>query len=127
METDAPQLIEDNAVPEKPINPLGTQKKGKVDDQTDQSSMPSWQPLEPKPEANEDLASILQAEFNDPHAGQEDNTLFPSNFSGHAALVIPDMNSEQPSTSHDQPSDLAALAATVFDTTFYLVPRSNKL
>jgi REP element-mobilizing transposase RayT len=104
-------------VPEEPTNPEGYYKKEKFDDQADLSSKPSWQPLEPKSEANEDLASILQLEFKD---------LFPSTPSGQATLVKPDKSPEQSFTPHDQAVELAALAATVFDTTFYLVPRSNE-
>lgn len=125
MVTDASQPNKENAVPEEPINLSGVHNTGRRDDETDPSSNPSWQPLAPQPQAEEDLASILQAEFKGPQADQIDDDLSTAP-SRKKPLDRPDKGNDQSLTPYEEPADLAALAATVFDTTFYLVPRSDQ-
>jgi REP element-mobilizing transposase RayT len=117
-------------VSEEPINQSGKHDQdltGHEDKRSlaDPASSPSWQPLEPKPESDEDLVSILQAEFENQRNGAIDDHRLIS-VPSHSPSLQPDHAPEQPVTPYDQETDLAALAATVFDTTFYLVPRLNE-
>lgn len=117
-------------MPEKPVNPSGKHNHWKSDEdvhryQDDLPSTPSWQPLEPESTANEDLASILQTEFKG-RQGAEARGGLSSQPSNWPASNRQDESQDQIFSSQNQAAELAALAATVFDTTFYLVPRSNE-
>jgi REP element-mobilizing transposase RayT len=87
----------------------------------DDSPRPSWHPLEPSQPDGDDLASIFQEELASRHADDDGDDLPWS----------AQLNEQDPANAHQSfpalhESDLIALAETVFDTTFYLVPRVNE-
>lgn len=86
----------------------------------------SWQPLMPKTAPEEDLASILQEDFS---AQPEVDADLPQNWPGKPAEgeVGDDPRlPEKAPVERTVRDELAALAETVFDTTFYLVPRMKE-
>ena len=88
----------------------------------DLSSEHAWQPLESKPPAKEDLASIFQLEFDD----RQNSVKSPPHSQGQSGPLAQKETSEEQllfDIKENQKDILTALAATVFNTTFYLVPR----
>ena len=91
----------------------------------DLPSNPSWQPLEPKMTGEEDLASIFQVELTGKRAELKEEPS-PVRLAG---LALTGRQEHAPCQPDERPvpiDTLAALAATVFDTTFYLVPRMKE-
>ncbi|OQB87016.1 MAG: hypothetical protein BWX85_00392 [Chloroflexi bacterium ADurb.Bin120] len=91
----------------------------------DLSASRSWQPLEPKSPAEEDLASILQAGIKDQSAEEIDD-LYSARHPGVAESSSQSPGDQQPDFQPASNDDLAALAETVYDTSFYLVPRMKE-
>ena len=102
-------------------------KRSKPDDEVMRPpTAHSWQPLMPKTAPEEDLASILQEDFS---AQPEVDADLPQNWPGKPAEGEMDGGPQPPGKAPVERSrwdELAALAETVFDTTFYLVPRMNE-
>ncbi|MFU8826569.1 MAG: transposase [Brevefilum sp.] len=104
--------------------------RGKPDDEvkrppSDQPVVNAWRPLGPKTLPEEDLVSILQGEM----AGRQELDDLDAHFqpgpSAQGGASGQDSYPDAPPPAHETLADLAELAATVFDTTFYLVPRVN--
>lgn len=131
METGAFQQIEDGNVSEEFVIQPGNKNDKDLGNQpdhvqADQPLSPSWRTLEPKSPDEEDLASILQAEFATNINIEEIADHFQlESSSGAFNLGREDWDDDQPHTTPYDQEELARLAATVFDTTFYLVPRLN--
>jgi len=147
-ERDAPVPVEKEKMLEEPLNPSETAPE--TGDQTQPSSQQvftgqigsstlpdnastnhwdaehadlQWQPLDPSPTEGEDLASILQEEFSTPGQSHAHPGRGWSAASHSAAALNDEKPSENGVNALDQVDDLVSLAKTVFDTTFYLVPR----
>ncbi len=111
-------------MPKKSVKPSKKPKSEKPDDGVMRPlSTQSWQPLVPKSPQEEDLASIFQEDFS---AGHEEETDVAHHWLKEPAEEGMDTSTpsfDETPVERSRRDELAALAETVFDTTFYLVPR----
>jgi REP element-mobilizing transposase RayT len=118
---DAPVPVEDENMPEEPLSPPQTAPE--TGDQAQQAGL-HWQPLEASHADGEDLASIFQGGLSipdpsDAHPGEGWTAEL------HKGDVPDEEKHGEKGVNALLREELASLAKTVFDTTFYLVPRMN--
>ncbi len=115
---------------ERTANPSRRPNSSEPDDEvkrqpSNQPSAQSWRPLASKTPPEEDLVSILQGEMAGRHEADDLDAHVSPSTSAQGVASWQDPYLDEPPPAHEREFDLAALAATVFDTTFYLVPRVN--